>query len=259
MTSGAPHPGDELQLLLDGLLSAERRAAVEQHLTDCLRCRRELDALRKVKAAARGALAEPALPAGLAARVTAALDADDHRTRRARRRWRLLPIPLAAVAVLALLLLRGSDADFVAAASRDFAGFRAATLSLQLETTDPAALERFFAGRGVRIPPRVFDFGMMGYRLAGGRVHRLDGRDAILFAYRGAGGHDLVCVMYPGRLAELPAGAEEREHDGIRFRVYRAAGATLVFWQEGAVVCVLVSNADPEEAIQLAYAKAVKV
>ena len=59
--------------------------------------------------------------------------------------------------------------------------------------------------------------------------------------------------------AELPPGAEERDHDGIRFIVYRRAGLTLVFWEEGTVVCVLASDGDPEEAVQLAYAKAVRV
>jgi hypothetical protein len=34
---------------------------------------------------------------------------------------------------------------------------------------------------------------------------------------------------------------------------------TLVFWQEGAVTCVLASDIDPEELAQLAFAKAVKV
>jgi hypothetical protein len=35
--------------------------------------------------------------------------------------------------------------------------------------------------------------------------------------------------------------AVERENNGIRFRVYRDGNHTLVFWDEGAVICVLVS------------------
>ena len=46
---------------------------------------------------------------------------------------------------------------------------------------------------------------------------------------------------------------------GIRFRIYRSGGVTLVFWQEGSVVCVLAADGDPEQAIQRAYAKAVKL
>jgi hypothetical protein len=65
--------------------------------------------------------------------------------------------------------------------------------------------------------------------------------------------------MYEGRLADLPRPDDVRERDGIRFQVYRTGELTLVFWQEGAVVCVLASDAEPEAVIQLAYGKAVKV
>jgi hypothetical protein len=65
--------------------------------------------------------------------------------------------------------------------------------------------------------------------------------------------------MFEGATGELPPAAEQREHDGIQFRIYRSAGLTLVFWQEGSIVCALAADGDPEEAIQLAYAKAVKV
>ena len=65
--------------------------------------------------------------------------------------------------------------------------------------------------------------------------------------------------MYEGTIDELPAGSEAREHDGIRFRIYRAHGVTLVFWQEGSVVCVLISDAPTEDVILFAYAKAVRV
>lgn len=64
--------------------------------------------------------------------------------------------------------------------------------------------------------------------------------------------------MYEGLLAELPRTDDVREHNGITFQVYRAGALTLVFWQEGGVVCVLASDAESKTVIQLAYAKAVK-
>jgi hypothetical protein len=70
---------------------------------------------------------------------------------------------------------------------------------------------------------------------------------------------DVVAGVYEGRLAELPRPDAVREHNGITFHVYPAGGLTLVFWHEGAVVCVLASDAESEAVIQLAYAKAVKV
>jgi hypothetical protein len=41
--------------------------------------------------------------------------------------------------------------------------------------------------------------------------------------------------------------------------MYREGDVTVVFWQEGSVVCVLAANGDAGAAIKLAYAKAVRV
>ncbi len=266
MTDNARHLGDDLQLLLDGRLPAERRAAVEEHLARCQRCQRELDALRRVKAAVREDLPERTVPPDVVARVSAALAAEAggrlarrHRAARFPRRRAILGLSLAAAAAVLVVLARRGGPDLVGAAAQDFASYRAATLALQLETRDPRALERFFAGGRIPFATRVFDFGMMGYRLAGGQVHRLAGRPSALFVYENANGRLVVCEMYQGRLSELPPGAEEREHEGIRFRIYRTATLTLVFWHEGSVMCVLATDGDPEEAAQLAYAKAIKV
>jgi anti-sigma factor RsiW len=258
------HAGEELQLLLDGRLTPERRAAVEAHLASCRRCQRELDALRRVKATVRENLPERPVPPEVVARVSAAIAAETgrvgRRERTARIRWSgvILALSVAAAAALLVVLAPRSRPDPVGAAALDFASYRAASLALQLETHDPRTLERFFAGGRLPFATRVFDFGMMGYSLAGGRVHRLAGQRSALFAYENGDGRRVICEMYEGRLTELPPGAEGREHDGIRFRVYRTAGVTLVFWQEGSVVCVLATDGDPEAAVQLAYAKAIK-
>jgi len=143
--------------------------------------------------------------------------------------------------------------------ARDFAGYRDARLALELRTGDPAALERFFAERGIAFPTRVFDLAMMRYRLAGGRVHRVAGRPSAFFAYAGPDATPLICEMYRGTLAELPGAAERHVHDGITFRIYRVGVVTLVFWQEGAVVCVLASEGNTDEVVQLAYAKAMRL
>ena len=117
-------------------------------------------------------------------------------------------------------------------------------------------MEEFFAAYGVPFTPRVFDLGMMQYRLVGGRVHRLNGQSGALFIYRGANGEELLCQMFPGKVANLPAGAERRENKGIEFFIYRKNGTTTVFWQEGKIVCALVSDIDLEAVTQLAFAKA---
>ena len=62
--------------------------------------------------------------------------------------------------------------------------------------------------------------------------------------------------MYVGQVTDLPKGAVLRENKGFTFHIYQSQGPTAVFRQEGAVVCVLLSDVGPEEVIQLAFAKA---
>ncbi len=258
MTNSSHHPGDDLQLLLDGELPEVRRSEIERHLARCPECRRELAALERMRAVIRAARTDPPLPLALDDRLARALDTAVRDERPpARTARRLLPVGLAAAAVLLLYLLWPRDRpDFVGAAASDFGAFRSATLALELVTEDPIALQSFFDRDEAAVRARVFDFGMMGYRLAGGRVLRFAGRDAVLFAYHGAEGRDLLCIMYRGEAGELPPGAVVHDREGIRFTAYQRAGVTLVFWQEGAVMCVLAANLPPEEAVQLAAAKA---
>src|SRR5216684_2591560 len=199
-------------------------------------------------------------------RVTAALDVADGRTRPAanwtnqRRWWQWATAgALLAAGALALLLVSRPRPDLVDAVTRDFALYSSGTLALDLRSSDGTAVESLYARGGIDFRTRVFDLGMMQYRLVGGRIHRLRSRPSALFAYRGPESRDLVCQMYEGRLAELPRSDDVREHNGITFQVYRVGRLTLVFWQEGTVVCVLASDAESETAVQLAYAKAVKV
>ena len=265
MTDNASHLGATLQEFLDGRLDGPRQAEVRAHLAVCPHCRSELEALRWVRNVALKQLPSEEVPSGLAARIASALDAAEGGTggatnRTIRRRWRSWAGAgaLLAAAAVALLLLLPSRGDVVNAVARDYAQYSGGRLELGLRSSDGAAVESLFVRGGIAFRTRVFDLGMMQYRLVGGRIHRLRGRPSALFAYRGPEGRDLVCQMYEGRLAELPRSDDVREHNGITFQVYRAGRLTLVFWQEGAVVCVLASDAESETVIQLAYAKAAK-
>ena len=256
MTIRSGHLGEELQDLLDGRLDASRRADAERHLEVCEACRREWQRLAAVRTAVRTALAPVELPAGLAEKTAEQLDRSD-RIRR--------PLPMksaaaiaAGLAAMVFFLWIGRSRDVATVANRDYEAVRQERVPLGLRTEDPQVLERFFVDHGIRFRTRVFDLGMMGYRLVGGRVHSVRGRPSALFVYRGGENKILVCQMFEGGTRDLPRGAEVREHGGIPFSVYRRDGRTIVFWPEGQVLCVLVSDADAEEVIALAFAKAVR-
>jgi mycothiol system anti-sigma-R factor len=265
------HYHEEVQDWLDGRLDAAQCDEVERHLESCDECRRAYESVGWVKqTAARHFAATPA-PAELRARVLAALRAEANapveteepatkiiqppvifwRSRRA--------VLAAAVFVLAALLagivlLRPASLPLVVA--QDFQNYQSGKVPLQLVTTDVKEMEKFFTAQGVPFETRVFDLGMMNYRLAGGRVLAPGRSPRAAFAYQGANNQKLLCQMFAGQVTELPSGAVRRENKGFTFHIYERDGLTAVFWQEGTVVCVLVSDIAPEEVVQLAFAKA---
>jgi anti-sigma factor RsiW len=267
MTPAPAHLGEELHDLLDRRLDAAAQARAEAHLAGCAECRRELEALRVAKDALAGRGNAIPLPPELASAVSRALDGEGAAgPAPAPNRRPLFLRPALVVSFLVLLALGFATVlwraryapDVASTVGTAYADYRAGRLPLELRTTDTAEMERFFSAHGVPFPTHVYDLGMMGFRLVGGRVHVLDARTSALFAYQGADGAALLCDMYLGRLEELPDPVETREHDGIRFDVHRKDGMTMVFWEEGDVICVLVSEMPAEDLIKLAFAKAMK-
>lgn len=267
--SAAIHPDEQLVDFIDGRLDTAAHDAVGAHLETCAECRaihRELVAGRDMAATLR---ADAPLPADLLASIARQLDAEPPvaspaapsvpaRQVSVSPAWRVALGALAAAALVALYLQIGAvepGLDLPAQAARDVAAVGSRTLPLTSTTSDAAALERYFAETpGPRV--RVIDLAMMQILLEGGVRHTLGGRPSALYAYRTPSGARLVCQMYEGRLTDLPPPADVRESNGFRFHVYTRDGITLVFWQEGELVCVLASELPAEEVIALAQAKA---
>jgi anti-sigma factor RsiW len=261
------HPVEDLQLLVEGRLPKERNAALDTHLEGCVRCRAELDALKRVRSTLRASLTNQPVPEEVSKRILAAIEAEARASGHARpetldqsRRVFIkgagaLAIAAGLVALFFQLRPRGP----IAAAAADVLRFASEGSSLDLTTSDPSELETFFRTRDLGFSARVFDFGMMDYLLEGGSVSSISGRDSALFAYRGADGRGLVCQMYPGSLGDLEETAPEQVINGIDFRVYERDELTLVFWEEGPIVCVLGAEEEPASALDLAVAKAVRV
>ena len=270
------HYKDELQDWLDQRLDAATCDAVERHLETCAECRREYEAMAWTKQQTSQRLAAPPAPAELRARILQALraapppvevvaevsvaEAEPETADPAFWRQHLRPLLAAAAVVLLTAILAAAwllkPAALPDVMARDYRAYQAQQLALELTTGDVRTMETYFAGHGVAFNTRVFDLGMMNYRLVGGRVQQPGARPRALFVYRGAGEQKLVCQMFQGRVGELPKGATLRENKGIQFHIYQKEKITAVFWQEGAVVCVLASDLAPEQVVQLAFAKA---
>jgi anti-sigma factor RsiW len=257
----APAAGEhldlELQDLLDGRVAPPVRAQIEAHLRACADCRRRMAALEGVRAAVRSPGETDALPPELAARLDAALDREDAAAKlRARmRRWTVAGTALAASLLAAAVLLRGRAPDAVDVLTSEYR-IQAATLPPgALRTHDVSELERFLAAASLPFPVRVLDLSMMRWELVGGAVEQFEGRPSLVLAYR-RDGRIVICRMYLGTTAALPAGARIEDHRGFRFHVFERDGVTSVFWQEGPTVCVLIGSGPPREIVDLAVEKA---
>src|SRR5262245_18596068 len=253
------HVDLELQDLLDGRLGPAERTRVQAHVDGCARCRAELEEVRRGRDLARNGLPAADLLPGLLSDLVKRLDAATLRERRpvlVRRRFLAYGVSAAAAGLLAAAYLRGGH-DLPSEAIETYQAYQAGQRSLEVTTSDPAALEQFFQLRHA-FRTRVFDLGMMNYRLLGGRTDRLGGRETALYVYASPENRRLLCQMFRGTLSELPQPSERRDHDGITFFIYSRGANIAVFWAEADVLCVVVSDMPAEDTIAVAFAKAMK-
>lgn len=202
-------PSERVTAYVDGALSPEDRAVVEEHLPTCAVCREQVEAERRIRQLLRG-LPEPAPAADLEARVRRRL-AHGARSR--------LPFYLAMAASLVLGILWTTTApgfvglelawDHVHCFSKD-------RLPAQVWTSDGDHLESWLEGQGDRppdLPGRVGGLELVGAR----RCPILDRRVAHVY-YTGEG--QRVSVYLVRGLLRL-GGEHRSEHQGRYVRLRR--------------------------------------
>ncbi len=244
--------------LVSGELPENRRAELEAHLSSCEACQAERDALRALRDATRRLSEDAELPAALEGVVRSHLGAagEDPRTSFVRSwPWRAAAAALALVVAGAWWLRSPPSTGLAFGAFESYRLHRDGRLPHAVVTADEAVLQRFFE-RQLAFSARVIDLRTMGFALVGGRVHELEGRPSALYAYRGPGGRVVLCQMLPGSLEELPPADQTLEERGFTFQLYERDDLTAVFWLEGEVLCVLVSDMPPPELLALAREKA---
>jgi anti-sigma factor RsiW len=240
-----------VQALADGELDAAASAAAERHLEGCAECRAQFAGDQRLGAALRTRATRHRAPAALAARLGAALDAEDVAPPAAAPRrgaWPRLPgywpgaasgALAAGVAALVLSVGLGRGApdplahDVVAAHLRALVSGRA----IDVETSDRHTVKPWFAGK-VDVAPPVADFAAQGFALAGGRVDFVDGVRAAVVVYR-HGAH--VIDVFAWRDAGRP----------VRARAATESGYSLLTWRSGDLAFCAVSDTAPAELATL--------
>ena len=254
-------PEGELDALLDGALTEQERARVEDHIAACEECGAEFAQLRWLRSELRAVGARaPARDAAFEARLRTALDGEDAARERSqrmlasRRRPRLWLLASAAALAAVLLVWLAASPQQVAlpdlAAERYFA-MRGEPAEQAL---DSATLEQRFRASGVAF--RVLDLDMLGFRIVGGSAFEVGATTGVETLYRDARDQSVLCLMLEGDAAALPAGGARFEHEGIVFASFQLGDVNVVVWSEGDVLCMLVAALPREELQALAIAKA---
>jgi anti-sigma factor RsiW len=230
-----------LQAEFDGELDAAEAAALAEHRGGCSDCRENWEALVATRAALREAAtyhrASDALRRAVEARLGAAAPAPAPAPRR-RRHWREaasfgLGAALAAMLVLVVRPVGGSDSDLVAAVVDDHVRSLQPGHLTDVVSTDQHTVKPWFDGRLDFAPP-VKDLAAEGFPLVGGRLDYLGGRTVAALAYR----HD----KHPITLLVWPAGAGPAEPPSAT-----RSGYSLIHWDAGGMSLWAVSDVERDQ------------
>lgn len=155
-------------------------------------------------------------------------------------------------AVTAVLVLRRPPRDAPASAIRDLSRIASGRLHLEMRSSSPAAVSRFFAERGLpfRVAPATLS--LPGFRLSGARVHAIGDRPSALAVHRDARNRIVLCQRFEGRVEELPAPDRVFLRGPVKAHLYRSRRSRAIFWQDGTVVRSFASDVSEDELVRLA-------
>ena len=217
MNTGNEHPGTGLHAYLDGELSPEGSRELEHHLSECSVCRRELETYRALRRLLQSAKASAPEAEMTLLRVTRTVRL------RQRRRTFVMAGAMAAAALLALVLVSrrttGIENEVAAVHARALDAGR----TLELASSDPAAIERWLSAR---LPESVpLTEGGDGFALRGARVDSLDGRPVATLVYEV---RDHLVDVFARRSSE--GDMEPRPTVAGRWTVCRWAHRGVAYW-----------------------------
>jgi anti-sigma factor RsiW len=172
------HPRGALHAYLDEELSLESSLEVEQHLSECAACRRELETYRALRRLLKSTRAMAPEAESTLLGVTRAV-----RLRHRRRTWVAGgAMAMAAAALLAVVLVSGRTSGVANEVAAVHARAVEADRTVELASSDPEAIERWLSARlPESVPPTA---GGDGFLLRGARVDSLDGRPVATLVYQ---------------------------------------------------------------------------
>lgn len=254
---------------LDGELEASKLIEIDAHVSECERCREEVQLLRATRGSLRRVV-RTSVPAGLRERIGVAMAAERMREEVAalqdeplatrRGSWRTM-IPVATAAAIALVW--GAAARGTPMTAREsHAGFGDDLLAelvaehsqpLPHDATNPQAVRGLERYVGFPVHPASFERG--GARLVGGRVVPLRSQRAYMLQYLVGTGDDaqrVSVLVYDAEKIQVNANLAPRAVGTAEVRVGREKGYSVAATQRAGVGYLLASDLDPDRSAQLA-------
>lgn len=233
-----------LHAYFDGELDAAGAANFEQHLRDCPECSSVLAAEQSLRKALSSAQLYERAPGQLRSQIRKGLPHNSSATvpKPRARQW----LAVAAALVLAALLGRELAGLFHLQAQRSTlasAAVDAHLRSLQpghltdVESSDQHTVKPWFDGK-VDFAPTVRDFAADGFPLIGGRLDVLAGRTGAALVY-GRRKHVINVFVLESSTTAAPANSGDLH------------GYHWLSWQKNGFTYIAVSDAAPEELLQL--------
>jgi anti-sigma factor RsiW len=259
-----------LDSYLDGELEATKLIEIDGHVSQCERCREEVQLLRATRGSLRRTVRTSA-PSGLRDRVGVAMAAEQMREEAyagvlggaagaQRGSWRSI-VPVATAAAIALVW--GAAARTAPVATKELrAGFGDDLLAelvaehsqpLPPDGTNPQAVRGLERYVGFPVHPASFERG--GAHLVSGRVVPLHSQRAYMLQYLVGTGDDaqrVSVLVYDAEKIQVNANLAPRSIGTAEVRVGREKGYSVAATQRGGVGYLLASDLDPDRSAQLA-------
>jgi anti-sigma factor RsiW len=245
MTLNCADADNVLHAYVDGELASADREAYESHLRSCETCTQASRLQARFKAAIRGHLPRPALPAGLRSRIETALAAAPS----PRRRWpwqaypRAFTVGMAAAAAVVLLVTNMQRTTRSPVLEQAVSTFHH-DLPLDVLSESCAKVSDWFRGK--------VDFAMQpaaeraGTRCQGGRLVNVRDRFGAYVVYQVPAGHRLGVTVFPSDNEPL-AGNRQRDLHGRRAFVDTRRGvSTVTFREPGGLDYVFTADLDED-------------
>jgi anti-sigma factor RsiW len=238
-----------LDAYFDNELDLTKAIAIEEHLCTCPSCPSQYELRVALRTQLDDLNLRYAAPSDLADRVRAKLAFVPRPTRKilSFRTAAWIPAAVAATAAFGAFiyanigrLLPSEAQSFVAEVASDHIRSLIGTHLVEVESSDQHTVKPWFAGKG-DFSPAVRDFADQGFKLVGGRLDYVRGKNVAVLVYRFKS-HYVSLFICQERTPETASNQKSFDYQGYN----------LVYWSANGLDCWAVSDAAPGALLEFA-------